>query len=129
MLKKRIYIISLTALLSLILLTPPAWAGNTQRDRWEGIAIGLGAAILGSALFNNPGDTKVYHAPDYYRPYRRPIRGHWEERRVYIPPTYTRVWNPGHYNRRGKWKNGRWIEIQNQPGYWTTEQVWVSRRY
>ena len=32
------------------LITQHAWAGSEQRYRWEGVAIGLGAALVGSAL-------------------------------------------------------------------------------
>jgi hypothetical protein len=49
-------------------------------------------------------------------------------RKEWVQPTYKRVWNPGHYARRGEWIEGQWIEIVDRPGYWTEVRVWVSRR-
>lgn len=54
--------------------------------------------------------------------------GRWEVRKVWVPPSYERVWNPGHYNRRNEWVPGAWIRVQKCGGYWTTERVWVSSR-
>lgn len=63
-------------------------AGNVQRSRWEGIAIGVGAAVLGSIVLN---EVKKKHKE--------------AEKQV-----KKRVWNPGHYIS-GRWVEGRWIFI------------------
>jgi hypothetical protein len=55
-------------------------------------------------------------------------RGHWEVRKVWVPPSTEKVWNPGHYNRRGHWVRGQWIEIERRRGYWKKEKVWVARK-
>ncbi|MDY6954209.1 MAG: DUF4149 domain-containing protein, partial [Thermodesulfobacteriota bacterium] len=63
-------IVILTTILCCTLLVTSAWAGSKQRHRWEGVAIGIGAAMLGSALLNS-----YYYdqppRPVYYRP--RPL--------------------------------------------------------
>jgi hypothetical protein len=43
---------------------------------------------------------------------------------MWVPAEYKKVWNPGHYNRRGKWRPGRWINIEVEPGHWSERRVW-----
>ena len=132
--KKSLLIFVLIALFSVSLLPYPAQAGSAQRYRWEGIAIGIGAAILGSALLHqNRQDVyygRPYNGSEYgsYRPRQRYRSGHWEIRKEWVLPIYRRVWNPGHYNRYGEWVPGGWIEIVARPGYWTKTRVWVAYR-
>ncbi len=134
---KNFIIILLVMTLSFCLAAPSANAGNVQRNRWEGVAIGIGAAVLGHALFNNyfhrqPPPEVVYRHPSAYRHkphYYRKTRGYWEIRKKWVLPTYERAWNPGHYNRRGHWIEGHWIEIEKEPGYWIEERVWISKDY
>ena len=134
--KRKLSILLITVLLCVSFLRPSAWAGSKQKHRWEGVAIGVGAALLGCALFSQYNDRATYShnspavvpAPAYRH---RPVRysryaGHWEARKEWVPPSYRRVWNPGHYNRRGEWVRGQWIEIVDRPGYWTQVRVWVS---
>lgn len=138
--KKRAILI-LTVLIGITIASQPAWAGSKQRHRWEGVAIGLGAAVLGSAILNggayhghSPYVSRAYAYPVEPRPRYRPIRrhhrprGHWETRQVWVPPTYERVWNPGHYTRRGRWVEGRWITLEKCPGTYQSERYWVSHR-
>jgi len=134
--KKNLFIILTTLILCLSLMKPAAWAGNVQRNRWEGVAIGIGAAILGSALINHyrysvPAQSAIYQhhppTPHYDNRYRQKPSGHWEVRKVWVPPTYKRIWNPGHYKRHGRWVPGQWMNIEKKPGYWTKERVWVSK--
>ncbi len=144
--KNRFFIVLLVSLVSFGLVASPVWAGNVQRNRWEGVAIGAGAVILGKVLLDHlqhPGyDNRVYHhqppPPKYkrhklHRPkhkyYPRARRsGHWEIRKVWVPPVYKEIWNPAHYGRRGHWVRGKWIEIEKRPGYWKKERVWVAHR-
>lgn len=46
-------IIAVAAVLSLGLISTSVWAGSKQQHRWEGVAIGVGAVIVGSALINH----------------------------------------------------------------------------
>ncbi len=132
---KHFFTISIALILSLSLAASSAWAGNVQRNRWEGIAIGLGAALLGSAIYNHHIANRAEREVVYVSPHRhqkhynrhRPS-GYWEIRKEWIPPTYEEVWNPGHYNRRGRWVEGHWMEVEKEPGYWVEKRVWVSRK-
>ena len=135
--------ISLIAVLVCItFVAPQVWAGSKQRHRWEGVAIGVGAAILGHSLIREHHrhmreiekgrDARWCPPPRPHREGRwekRPQReGHWEKKRIWTPETYKRVWNPGHYNRKKRWVPGEWIKVIDQPGYWKKERVWVSHR-
>ena len=65
-----------TTILCVYFLVTSAWAGPKQRYRWEGVAIGVGAAILGSALVNacyyprpaSPAPVYYSAPPVYYSP-------------------------------------------------------------
>lgn len=130
---RSILLIILVSVLSVVIISNSAWAGSVQHNRWEGVAIGIGAAILGSAIFNqykNSPSYKTEPCPDVVRPQFPPAyparKGHWEVRKEWTPPTYKEVWNPGHYDRSGRWVEGHWIEIVDKPGYWVERQVWVA---
>ncbi|MBI9082010.1 MAG: hypothetical protein JEZ11_00350 [Desulfobacterales bacterium] len=134
--KKQLTLIT-AMVLSLTILTPSAQAGSPQSHRWEGVAIGLGAAILGSALVDNyyraPQPAPRVYAPPapayrHHRPSGRPYQGHWEIRKTWVQPAYEKIWNPGHFNRRGRWVEGEWLRVEKAPGYWEEERVWVARR-
>jgi len=127
--KKTFALIVLAALFTLSLTSTPALAGDLQRGRWQGVAIGLGVAALGHAILNHHVAVEAHPAPVYTYRHRPPVvRGHWEVRREWVPPERERVWNPGHYNRRGRWVPGHWTEIVTQPGYWREDKVWVAAR-
>ena len=72
--KKSVFIAMLSTILCCSFVGTPAWAGDKQRHRWEGVAIGIGAVILGNALLNgcyySQPPPVVYHrpAPVYYTP-------------------------------------------------------------
>lgn len=132
---KKTIIILVASIVTICLAAPSAWAGNVQRNRWEGVAIGLGAAVLGHALFGSlyrqPEPAVVYRppSPPLHEPYQhRESRGYWEIRKKWIPPVYEQVWNPSHYNSRGHWIEGHWMKIEREPGYWIEERVWVSNQ-
>ena len=99
--KKNLFIILTTLILCLSFMKPSAWAGNVQRNRWEGVAIGIGAAILGNALINHyrysvstqsAVNQRHLRTPHYGHRYRQKPSGHWEERKVWVQPVYKRVW-------------------------------------
>lgn len=133
--KKSLFVFILITVFTLVFLTPRAQAGPEERYRWEGIAIGVGAAIVGGAILHNYYQsqqdryTRYEPARDYRPDYRRhAVRGHWEVRKEWVPPAYKRVWNPGHYNRYGQWVPGQWLQIYERPGYWVEKKVWVRYR-
>lgn len=141
---KKLFAILTAAALCLVFSSSSAFAGSKQRHRWEGVAIGIGAAMLGSAIIHdvhvNHGHTSVTYGPrryceprPRYRPPRRPRprpckRGHWETKKIWVPPVYEKTWNPGHYDCNNEWIPGRWIRIEVESGYWKYERVWVSYR-
>ncbi len=129
----KLLISLLIAVIGIGLLSPSALAGSRQKHRWEGVAIGVGAAILGHAIFQahraEPPPQVVYVEPEpAYRHQHGPNyrRGHWEWQKTWVAPTYERVWNPGHYDPRGHWVPGHWMELETQSGYWTQERVWIA---
>ena len=136
--KNRIlFPLTVSIAVSIGIIASPVGAGNVQRNRWEGLAIGIGAAILGKVIFDHVQQQRRssgavyghhrYPEPHYGPPHRH--SGHWEIRKVWVPPVYKRVWNPGHYNRKGRWVSGKWIKIEKQPGYWKKERIWISERF
>lgn len=132
-LKKRILILVVT-LVCVSLAAPSVWAGSKQQHRWEGVAIGVGAAILGHAIYQShraearpPEVVYVTPEPDrrgHHGPRHR--HGRWEWQKTWVPPVYERVWNPGHYNRHGDWVPGQWIDVKTTDGYWHRERVWIA---
>ena len=120
----------IVAVLSFSFMITSAYAGSKHSYRRQGIAIGLGVAILGSALYRSLSHPKhVVRYPHVFSPPapgKHRHQGNWETRKEWIPPAYKRVWNPGHYNRYGGWVKGHWIEIVDRPGYWIENRVWVS---
>ena len=130
---KKLLIALIVAVFVVTLVSTAVSAGSTQRHRWEGVAIGVGAAVLGHAIYKahkaDQGPQVVYVEPDpaYERHHGREHRhGRWEWQEIRVPPTYEKTWNPGHYNRKGHWVTGHWITVPIMEGYWTRERVWVA---
>jgi len=134
--KTKLFIILTAALAWVFMMGPSAWAGGVQADRWQGIAIAMGSPGLGSVSIKHyrypePAPSRVYRdcpLPTHHgNRYRKGHAGYWELRKVWVPPSYSRVWNPGHYNRYGKWVPGQWIKSVKNRGYWAMERIWVCR--
>jgi len=53
---KKIMVFIMIAAVSISFSVQSAFAGSKQHYRWEGVAIGVGAAILGHALLNSCND-------------------------------------------------------------------------
>lgn len=102
--KKKTFIILLTVILGLSFIVTSAWAGSKQRYRWEGVAIGIGAAIVGSALINHNYGYSYYGPPPVYSfnySYNSPPpHRHWKP---YHPHRY-RHWKPRHPHRYRHWR-------------------------
>jgi hypothetical protein len=122
---KRWAIIGLVGVM-LLILSSVSFAGDRQRGRWEGVAIGLGAVTLYN-LFQYGYPSPIILPPrGYYRPppvVHRP-RGHWEIRKEWIPERRERVWVPGHYED-GYWVKGHY-EVRVYPGHYVEHRVWVE---
>ena len=129
---KKLIILLTAMIFFLTFFTNPVFAGSKQHYRWEGVAIGLGAAILGSALINSsqssyePERVTIVEHKTYYRPDPPRYQRYCEPRRVWVPPVYDRVWNPGHYEY-GRFVSGKYIIIERVPGYWAEERS--SKKY
>ncbi|MBR9984641.1 MAG: hypothetical protein KFF68_01910 [Desulfosarcina sp.] len=121
--KTKKWITAVVAVLSLGLTSTSVWAGSKQQHRWEGVAIGVGAAIVGSALINH--HAYGYHSgppvafsfnyrenhryPSRYCGYRKPHRGghddHWRTYDRGHPSMGHRHDRHVHGNRHhGKWQ-------------------------
>ena len=134
---KHVISIMTAIVLFICLSTAPAHADRKTR---EGVLLGIGAAVLGTAIYQGlkqPSryrESRRYHVPPAYergsqcRDTRRHTRGpagHWEIERIWVEPVYETRWNPGHYNRKGYWVNGRHEKFRVQDGYWEKRRVWV----
>jgi hypothetical protein len=58
---------------------------------------------------------------------RHDRHGHWETRRVWVPPVFEDNYREGHYNRWGEWVPGHWNRIMVRPGFWKEDREWVHR--
>lgn len=126
---KRWAIIGLVVVV-LLSLSSVSIAGDRQRGRWEGVAIGLGAVTLYN-LFHHGFPLPIipphgtyerhiyYHPPVVHEP-----SGHWEIRREWVPERRERVWIPGHYEDEF-WVKGHY-EVRVYPGYYVERKVWVE---
>ncbi len=130
----------------LILVCFSSVSAHADRKTMEGFMLGTGVAILGAAIIHgiNKGSQQQYassysthnghnyaeyrygHRNKHHRKYRhhRPS-GHWELEKRWIEPVYEAKWNPGHYNRRGEWIDGRYEKFIVAKGCWQENKVWV----
>lgn len=137
--KKMKQMISImTAVVAFISLsTAPAFADRKTR---EGFLLGVGAAVLGTAIYqglNQPSGYRGYHrhpGPPAYEPrsqcrdtrrYAQRPAGRWKIEKIWVEPVYDYRRNPGHHKRNGKWNNGRHEKFRIQDGYWKEIRVWV----
>ena len=145
---KKITAITTAILLFVCFSTVSAHAGSARRHTVEGFMLGTGVAILSAAIINGiHHDSRVHDTNSYAGPGRRhPARydddcrgrnlikfkshgprGHWEIEKIWMAPVYEKRWNPGHYNRKGIWVNGRNEKFLIKEGYYWKEKVWVRR--
>ena len=118
---KKLFI-AVAVVLSLVLTSTSVWAGPKQQHRWEGVAIGVGAAIVGSALINHHA-TGYHSGPPVafsfnYREYRRHPPRHHGYRKPNRGGHYNQ-WRP--YNRGQQYKGKRHhgdVHGNRHPGKW-----------
>jgi len=130
----------------LILVCFSTVSAHADRKTMEGFMLGTGVAILGAAIIHginkdshpqyvssysthnghNYAKHRYRHKNKHHRKYchHRP-RGHWEIEKRWIEPVYETKWNPGHYNRRGEWIDGRYEKFIVTRGCWQEDKVWV----
>ena len=133
---KKLTILILTGLVSISLINSLAFAGSKQRHRWQGVAIGVGTAILGTMIYNelqnnhtSIGSEKIIqHKTTVYHNNRSCCSGgHWEINEIWISATYRKIWKAGHYShRKGRWVPGRWKKHIDIPGHWEEKRMWVG---
>ena len=109
--KKNLIIVLLAMGFTLSFILPSVWAGSPRQYRWEGIAIGVGAAILGGALINGciypcPAPRAVYRYPcppryGYYHPPRHHGE-HWKASKIWRSHPYRETRHHGHYQGHGR---------------------------
>lgn len=126
--RKRMFTIIFVGIIAIAITASASWAGSRGRHQLEGFAIGVGALLLTKAIIDHHHDTVVVapttHKHRHRRPHHKPS-GYWEVRKEWVPAIHKKVWNPGHYNRRGIWVGGRWIKVETHPGHWTKRRIWV----
>ncbi len=125
--RRNLFIAVVVSILLISLFSQPVWASSSQRHRWEGVMIGLGAAMLGGAILHHRHHSKP--APGYiYLDPPPPECTYYDYEEFWIPPAYRREWKPGRYDRRGRWKPGRWKERMVRPGHWEERRICRSYR-
>ncbi len=105
--KKKVLIVMFITSLGISFAATSAWADSKHRYRREGIAIGVGAAIVGSALINHHGFGS-YHDRGYGRPcghrHHHWRRHHPKHRCLYQLGCHG-YWKSCHPGRHGHWKS------------------------
>ncbi len=139
---KKIITITTALILLVCFSNGSAHAGSARRHTLEGVMIGAGVTILGAAIISELNhNSSSYTVEKHYQPRgkhhaayrhghhkkfrRHHPRGHWEIEKIWVDPVYEAKWNPGHYNRRGKWVCGKYNNFLVKEGYYQKERVWV----
>jgi len=109
--KRNLIIVLLAMVFTLSFISTSVWAGSPQQYRWEGVAIGVGAAVLGGALINGcinpcPPPRVAYRYPcppryGYHHPPRH-HRRHWKARKRWRPHHYKETRRQGRYHGYGR---------------------------
>ena len=135
--KTSLIIPTVAAIFTFAALTPVSHAGNVQRSRWEGLAIGIGTAILGSAIYSQykndhqqsyaayspapspGGDSFAYNGPGHHPGFkqhrRHDYRKHYDRRHH----------RPGHWEVRKEWVPPTYKKVWN-PGHYSRRGEWVT---
>jgi len=128
-------LISITTAVVMVVCLSAAPA-RADRKTTEGFLLGVGAAVLGTAIYKGLNHSPGYSAPQRHhgppafdrnpqcRYARQPVV-HWEIQRIWVEPVYETRWNPGHYNRKGHWVSGRYESFKVRDGYWEERRVRV----
>ena len=111
---------------------------RADRKTTEGFLLGIGAAVLGTAIYQSLDRDPGYRAPQRHhgppsfergsqcREDRWHVKRHGRPlkiERIWVAPVYETRWNPGHYNRKGHWVGGRYETFKVRDGYWEERRV------
>ena len=135
--KTIIAIMAIACMVSFTVTASDAGSSKRRRHHLEGFLIGSGAGFLGATIINklhhnrprfsnDEGRCSKKHRHSYKRRHRGP-KGYWEVKQIWVEPEYEERWNPGHYNRKGEWRCGRYQRFIVKEGYWKEERIWVCR--
>ncbi|MCP4119059.1 MAG: hypothetical protein GY737_27390 [Desulfobacteraceae bacterium] len=134
---KKLIAMTLVTGILLSVAVVPGHAGSRERHLVEGIIIGTGAVILGAAIADEiRGDVGVcvvkkrkhYRHRNKHRNWHPRHRRHGRVKWVWVEPIYGLRWNPGHYNRRGYWVQGRQEKVIVRDGFWEKRRKRDRRR-
>jgi hypothetical protein len=138
---KKISALTLT-LIVIACFSTAATAGPARRHTIEGIVLGTGIAIMGTAILHgmNKGHQPCLDSPKHkrhtnnrhQRQYARNDngpRGHWEIQKIWVTDKHQKRWNSGHTTSRGRWVNGRHKRVRAQRGHWQAQRVWVETKH
>ena len=123
---KKIFYIVILLNVGLLIQVVPVRASDNSGKQWNRAAFNVYRA-LGLPYVNQvhvpPYGSKHYkhgNAPhfnnDRYR--HQPWQNNYlKKHKGRFPLAYKKVWNPGHYDHKGRWVPGRWIKIKIHPGH------------
>ncbi len=132
---KMLISITTAATMFICLSTVPAHA---DRKTTEGFLLGIGAAVLGTAIYQSLDRSPEYRTPQRHhgppafergrrcREDRRFVTRPGKPRkieRIWVAPVFETRWNPGHYNRKGHRGRGRYETFKVRDGYWEERRV------
>jgi hypothetical protein len=88
--------------------------------------------------FTNNGNLSNQGNHGHLRPYQRPLQqvdgyhdrnrlrnGHWQIKKIWVPPKRHRIWKPGYSNSIGHRVPGRWIITKIERGHLAEKRVWI----
>ncbi|MCK5098468.1 MAG: hypothetical protein KAR45_10220 [Desulfobacteraceae bacterium] len=130
-----ITILAIVCMISFTVVSSHAGSSKRHRHHLEGFILGSGAGFIGAAIINKlqhdrPRHHKRYHKRHHGRYCGNRCRcgeptGHWKIKRIWVPEEYEERWNPGHYNKRGRWVCGKYERFVVREGYWKEKRIWV----
>lgn len=129
--KRQIAITTAALIFLSAIFTGAASAGAARRHTMEGFVLGAGVTLLGTAIIHNmsrPRTVVVHQRHGRRHNQGRRSQGYWETRKVWVPAVTETRWNPGHYNRNGRWVQGRHQAFVISEGHWEKQKIWVSSR-
>lgn len=132
---RKLLVVTMVVAVLGVALAPQAMAGPRERYLWQGVAIGIGGAILLDHLLRPSPAVASPAPPVAYPPQVLPpppapqrwIPGHYEDRWIPTGRTET-IWVPTYYDYgRGVTVQGHYETRVVPDGYWA--RVWIESRW